>query len=76
MDISKVKAGDKIEYIGDSWAYEGEYSVITAESTYHNPDDIPDDEKGKLMIVHLTNSDLALFITLDELNHNEWKLIS
>ena len=73
MDFSQVKAGDELEYIGESWAYDGVYPVVTAESTYQNPDNMRDDDKGKLMIVHLTNSDMALFITLDMLNPNEWR---
>lgn len=70
-----VKEGDRINYIGESWAYDGEYTVITAESTYNNPDDVPEHEKGKLVIVHLTNSDFALFVFVDTLNPNDWELI-
>jgi hypothetical protein len=73
IDFSTVKEGDRIEYIGDSFAYDGFYTVITAESTYRPQENCPDNERGKLMIVHLTNSDLALFITLDRLKPSEWK---
>jgi hypothetical protein len=74
VDFSKLNAGDAIYYLGDSWEYNSNYKVVTAESTYTNPDIMPEHEKGKLMIVHLTNSDLALFWTLDRLDPKEWSL--
>jgi hypothetical protein len=74
IDFSTVTEGDRIEYIGDSMAFGGFYTVITAESTYREIDSMPDHERGKLMIVEFTNSDLAMFFLLDRLNPNEWKL--
>jgi hypothetical protein len=73
MDFSKVVAGDRIEYIGDSLAYGGFYTTVTAESTYKNSEDCPEHEKGKLMIIEFTNDDVAMFFTLDRLNPKEWK---
>ena len=75
MDFSKVKAGDYIKYNGDSWAFEGSYRVLTAESTYANPDNCPDDDKGKLMILEFMNDDTPMFFVLDRLNPKEWKLV-
>jgi hypothetical protein len=74
IDFSTVTAGDRIEYIGDSIAYGGFYTVFTAESTYRPQSLCPEHERGKLMIVEFTNSDLAMFFTLDRLNPSDWKL--
>jgi hypothetical protein len=74
IDFSTVREGDRIEYIADSFAYGGFYTVVTAESTYRPQSNCPEHERGKLMIVEITNSDLALFVTLDRLNPNDWKL--
>lgn len=73
MDFSKVKAGDRIEYIGDSWAFGGFYKTYTAESTYKNPDDCPEHERGKLIIIEFMNDDTPMYFTLDSLNPKEWK---
>ena len=75
IDFSKAKEGDYIEYIGDSFAYGGSYKLLTAESTYKDPNMCPDYEKGKLMICEFTNSDRAMFFTLDRLKPNEWKFV-
>jgi hypothetical protein len=73
LDLTKVKEGGRIEYIGDSWAYGGSYSVVSAESTYKNPDDCPDNEKGKMMIIEFMNDDTPMFFTLDRLELEEWR---
>lgn len=75
MDFSKVIAGDKIKYIGDSFAFGGCYITVTAESTYHNQNDCPDHEKGKLMIIELMNNGTPMFFTLDILNPEDWILM-
>lgn len=76
MDFSKVKEGDKIKYIGDSWAYGGTYTTVTAESTYINKDKCPEHEKGKLIIIEFMNDGTPMFFTLDELNPKEWELVN
>lgn len=50
MDFSSVKEGDVIKYIGDSWAYGGTYTTVTAESTYSNPDSCPRNEQDRLLL--------------------------
>jgi hypothetical protein len=74
MDFSKLREGIEITYIGDSWAYEGVYKLYKAESTYVNPEDCPENEKGKLMIIELMNDDSPMFFTLDMLDPNDWRL--
>lgn len=73
MDFSKVIAGDRIEYIGDSMAFGGFYTTFTAESTYVNEDDCPESERGQLMIIEFMNNGAPMFFTLDRLNSKEWK---
>lgn len=72
LNIEDVKAGDKIKYIGDSWAFGGSYLVVTAESTYRDKTMMPENEKGKLMIIEFMNDDTPMFFTLDSLNASEW----
>lgn len=74
MNFEEVKAGMRIEYIGESWAFEGDYKVYNAEATYE-PDKCPDDEKGKLLIVEFMNDDTPMFFTLERLDPKEWKLV-
>lgn len=73
IDFSKVKEGDRIEYIGDSFAYGGFYTTVKAESTYKNPEDCPEHEKGKLMIIEFMNDDTPMFFVIDRLDPKEWK---
>lgn len=76
LDLKSVKEGSRIEYIGDSDAFGGPYTIVSAESTYKNPDDCPDNEKGKLMIIEFMNDDTPMFFAIDNLKHEEWKIIS
>lgn len=74
MNFSTVKEKMRIKYIGNSISFGGEYTVITAESTYVNPSDCPDGEKGQLMIIEFMNNDTPMYFTLDQLDPNEWEL--
>lgn len=74
MNFSEVKAGDRIKYIGDSWAFGGYYKTVTAESTYSNEDDCPDNLRGELMIVELMNNGTPMFFPLKMLDSKEWDL--
>lgn len=76
LNLLEIQAGSQIEYIGDSLSYGGVYSVVTAESTYQNPTDCPDNNKGKLMIIEFMNNGTPMFFTLDRLNPKEWKVVS
>jgi hypothetical protein len=75
IDFSQVKEGMRIGFTGDSWAFGGDYGVHTIESTYINPDDVPEDKRGKLCIVEFMNDDTPMFFTLDMLNPNVWKIV-
>ena len=76
LELEKVKAGSEIEYIGDSFAYSGKYTVIKAESTYENPNDCPVEKKGELMIVEFMNNDTPMFISIKDLKQNEWRIVT
>lgn len=77
MDLFKdSKAGMKIKYIGDTMAFGGSYSLVTAESTYLNPEDCPDKEKGKLMIIEFMNNGTPMYFVIDDLDQEEWALDS
>lgn len=75
LDITKVKAGMQIKYIGDSLAYGGNYLVHTVESTYRNLDDCPEEDRGKLLIIEFMNDDIPMFIKLERLDLKEWILV-
>lgn len=75
MDFSQAKEKDIIEYIGDSFAFGGEYTVVRAETTYNPQELCPEHEKGKLMIIEFMNNGTPMFFTLDGLEPNEWKLV-
>lgn len=75
LNVSDVKEGMRIEYIGKSWAFGGDYKVVTAESTYRDPADCPDDDKGKLMIIEFMNNGTPMFFRVDRLNTAEWQLV-
>lgn len=75
MNFSKLNEGDYIKYIGDSFAYGGSYKLIQAESTYTNPDNCPEHQKGKLMIIEFMNNGTPMFFTLDMLDRDEWEKV-
>lgn len=75
MDFSIVREGMEIEYIGDSFAYGGIYQVVTTESTYIDASKCLENEKGVLVIIEFMNDDTPMFIRIDSLNPNEWKLV-
>jgi hypothetical protein len=76
FDVSKVKAGAKLKYIGKNFiAYAGEYTTYAAESTYKNPDSCPENEKGKLVIIEFMNNGTPMFFTIDNLRQEEWELV-
>jgi hypothetical protein len=74
LDISNAEEGMRIKYIGESSAFGGEYTAIAAESTYKNPSNCPDDDRGKLMIVEFMNDDTPMFFRIDKLNKTEWRI--
>jgi hypothetical protein len=76
LNVSNVKEGMRIEYIGDSLSYGGKYRVCLAEETYNDPNKCPEYEKGKLIIVEFTNNDMPMFLLIDEdLKLEDWKVI-
>lgn len=75
LDISTVKEKMSIEYIGTSMAFGGIYQVYSAESTYLNPSDCPEEDRGQLVIIELMNDDTPMFFNLHLLNPSEWKLV-
>ncbi len=75
LNLSEVKEGSKIEYMGDTLAYGGTYQVVTAESTYKNPADCPESEKGKGMIVEFMNDGTPMFFRVDQLDLKEWRIV-
>lgn len=56
-------------------AFGGEYDVVTAESTYGDPNTMPESEKGKLMIIEYADEDNVMFFPLENLNPKEWTLV-
>jgi hypothetical protein len=74
--VSEVKEGMHIEYTGDSLSYGEQYLVVPAESTYTNPSNCPDNEKGKLMIIDFMNDGSPMYFVIDYLNFKEWRLVS
>lgn len=75
MSQSSLKSGMKIEYIGDSTAFGGTYTMIPAESTYYEASHCPEHERGKLMIVEFMNDGEPMFFLTEELNPSEWSLV-
>ncbi|QZA69562.1 hypothetical protein 035JT004_63 [Bacillus phage 035JT004] len=75
MDFSKIKDGDTINYIGDSMAYGGTYTVLKTEATYIDPDKCPEEDRGKLLIIEFMNNGDPMFIPLGHLQSNEWELV-
>lgn len=76
MDFSQLKANQKINYIGGSLSFGGEYTLIPIEETYQDRTLCPIQDRGKLVIIEFMNDDTPMFFTLDMLNHNDWELVS
>lgn len=75
MDFSTVKEGGTLTYIGNSLAFGGSYKVVTAESTYLDPSQCPDEERGQLMIIEFMNDDTPMFFMVNQLDPKEWKVV-
>lgn len=73
IDFTKVKEGSFIEYTGDSFAYGGQYEVVSAESTFIG--ECPEYLQGKLMIIEFMNNGDPMFIRVENLKSNEWRLV-
>lgn len=76
LDVANLKDGMKIEYIGDSFAFGGEYNLHAAESTYADASLVPEHEKGKLMIIELMNDGTPMYFTVDSLDLKEWRVVN
>ena len=76
MDFSQLKANDKINYLGDDFAFSGEYKLIPIEETYARKELCPEKDRGKLVIIELMNDDTPMFFTLDFLDHKEWEKVN
>jgi hypothetical protein len=76
LNVSDVKEGMKIEYIGDSIAFGGKYHVHLAETTYVRSEDCPEHEKGRLLIVEFMNDETPMFFFIDEdINPKDWVIV-
>lgn len=75
IDFSAVKATQRIKFVGDSWAFGGEYIVCAAEETY-GVGKCPDQEKEKLLIVEFMNDGSPMFFTLDMLRAEDWEPVN
>lgn len=74
MSFKNAQSGMKIEYIGDSIAYGGTYTMLPAESTYYEASNCPEHERGRLVIYEFMNNGDPIFIMVDELNPDEWRV--
>lgn len=75
INFEDVKEGMSIKFIGDFFAFEGDYKTVKAESTYEKPEYCPENEKGKLLIIEFGNDDTPMFFVLDSLDPAEWELV-
>ena len=77
LDISKVKSGSVIKYIGNNiFKYESEtYTVIENRETYSNEEDCPIGTHDELIIIEITSNDTPLYLPVSKLDANEWELI-
>ena len=73
-DFSALKAGQKITYKGDSFAFGGGYELRPIEDTYVDKDKCPSEHKGKPVIIEFMNDGTPMFFTLDMLNPNDWEV--
>lgn len=72
LELASIEANDRIKYVGDSHSFGGSYTVLPAEATYEHETDVPFYEKGKLLIIELTNDDRPIFFFIETLNLSEW----
>lgn len=72
IDLSDIKVGMRIKYIGDYFSFGGAYKVVELESTYINPSDCPNNERGQLAIVEFMNDGTPMFFPLSALSHSDW----
>ena len=75
-ELNSLKDGDKIKYIGDSFAFEGEYKVISLISTYIDPNDCPKEDRDKCTIVEFMNDGTPMFFPVENLNPEEWEKVN
>jgi len=75
MEFSQVKVGDSIRYIGDSLAFGGCYKTVTAESTFINEEDCPNDLRGELMIIEFMNDGTPMFFPIKMLDPKSWESV-
>lgn len=75
MSLSLLKARQKIQYIGDSFAFGGEYELIPIEDTYQDKTLCPSEDKGKVVIIEFMNNGTPMFFKMEQLNPNDWKLV-
>lgn len=74
IDFTKVKEDDVIEYTGDSFAYGGQYTIVSAGSTFIG--ECPEYLQGKLMIIEFMNNGDPMFIRVENLKSDEWRLVN
>lgn len=73
MDLTTIKAGDVIRYI--KVENDEQFMVTSAEDTYENQEDVPDEEKGKLFVAVLLPNGKPAFVDVQKLNPNEWDIV-
>lgn len=74
MDFSQLKKKQKINYIGESFAFGGIYTVYPIEETYEEERLCPEEDRGKLVIIELMNDGTPMFFPLDVLDPKEWEI--
>ena len=74
LNISALKEGQFIRYIGDSWTFGGTYKLYRYETSFINPDECPDEDRDSLFI-HVESGDWFLFYLVRLLRPDEWELI-
>ena len=75
INFSQLKSLQIINYVGDSLAFGGEYTLFPIEETYLDESQCPKEDKGKLVIVEFMNNDTPMFFTLDKLDPKDWEIV-